>query len=88
VILNFIYLMLTHPKVQEKAQEELDAVISRHRVPDFSDRESLPYVNAIVNEVLRWYPNAPLGAPHATTEEDDYKGMRIPKRSLILTNIW
>jgi cytochrome P450 len=80
--------MLTHPKVQEKAQKELDEVISRHRLPDFSDRESLPYMNAIVKEVLRWYPNTPLGAPHLTTEEDDYKGMRIPKKTMILTNIW
>jgi cytochrome P450 len=80
--------MLTHPRVQEKAQEELDEVIGRDRLPEFSDRESLPYVNAIVKEVLRWYPNTPLGIPHATTEEDDYKGMRIPKGSLIIMNVW
>jgi cytochrome P450 len=80
--------MLAHPKVQEKAQEELDLVVGRHRLPDFSDRESLPYINAILKEVLRWYPNTPLGIPHLTTEDDVYKGMMIPKGSLIVTNIW
>jgi cytochrome P450 len=80
--------MITHPKVQEKAQEELDRVLGQHRLPEFADKESLPYVSAIVKEVLRWFPNAPLGVPHSAFEEGEYKGMRIPKGSLVISNIW
>jgi hypothetical protein len=80
--------MLSYPKAQEKAQEELDRVIGRHRLPEFADRENLPYVNALLKEVLRWHPILPLGLPHATSEEDEYKGMRIPKGSLIMLNAW
>jgi cytochrome P450 len=87
-ILNFFYLMLSHPEAQAKAQEEMDRVIGRYRLPDFSDRDSLPYTNAILKEVLRYYPNVPLGLPHAGLEEGEYKGMRIPKGSLIIMNIW
>jgi cytochrome P450 len=87
-MLNFFYLMLSFPESQKKAQEELDQVIGRYRLPDFSDRESLPYINAVIKEVLRWFPNVPLGLPHAASEEGEYKGMRIPKGSLIIFNAW
>lgn len=45
---------LLHPRVMKKAQEELDAVVGTHRMPDFEDFDSLPYVRAIVKETLRW----------------------------------
>jgi cytochrome P450 len=54
--------MLLRPDVQKKAQEELDSVIGTDRLPDLADRLLLPYVNAIVTEVLRWNSVAPTGA--------------------------
>lgn len=49
----------------------------------------LPYVRACVKETLRWLPTAILGAfPHATTDEDIYKGYRIPRGATILLNTW
>lgn len=53
--------MVLHPAVQAKAQAELDSVIGSGRLPDYNDRPSLPYIDAIVKEVLRWNPVAPLG---------------------------
>ena len=50
---NFVLLMLQHPDIQAAAQEELDRVVGRHRLPDVSDRESLPFVTAVMYEVLR-----------------------------------
>jgi cytochrome P450 len=52
--------MVLHPDIVRKAHEELDAVIGQGRLPQMSDKESLPYVHAIVKEVIRWYPPAPL----------------------------
>ncbi|KAF7550038.1 hypothetical protein G7046_g8144 [Stylonectria norvegica] len=57
----FILNMVLHPEVQEKARKELDAVISPGRLPEFSDRQLLPYIEHIVQEVYRWSPLAPLG---------------------------
>ena len=55
--------MALHPEVQKKAQAEIDAVVGPHRLPDFEDRRSLPYINAIiVKESMRWHPVAPLCA--------------------------
>lgn len=53
--------MLTHPGVQRKAQAELDSVIGTDRLPTLKDRESLPFIDAILKETLRWMPAAPLG---------------------------
>jgi cytochrome P450 len=87
-ILNFVLHMVQHPEVQVKAQEELDRVIGRSRLPDFEDRESLPYLDAIYKETLRLHPVARLGLPHRAIADDDYKGMRIPKGSIIFPNVW
>lgn len=35
--------MAMHPKVLKRAQEEIDHVVGGGRLPDFHDRESLPY---------------------------------------------
>jgi cytochrome P450 len=80
--------MFQHPYVQRKAHEELDRVIGRKRLPDFDDKESLPYIQAIYKENLRWCPTIPLGLPHTVIADDDYKGMRIPKGSVLLPNVW
>ncbi len=53
--------MTLFPDAQRKAQEEIDAVVGSDRLPGYADRESLPYVGALVQEVLRWNPVAPLG---------------------------
>ena len=55
--------MALYPDVQKKAQAEIDAVIGPHRLPDFCDRPSLPYINAVVKESLRWNLVIPLGRP-------------------------
>jgi hypothetical protein len=36
-----------------KTQKELDAVVGQVRLPEFSDRPSLPYMNAILKKVIR-----------------------------------
>ncbi|KAL3258259.1 hypothetical protein ABHI18_006179 [Aspergillus niger] len=67
---TFILSMALNPSIQEKAQAELDTVLGPHTLPKLSDRDKLPYVNAIVKESLRWYPVAPMGIPHLCVEED------------------
>lgn len=59
--MNFVAAMLLHPEAQKKAQEEIDAVLGTSRLPDFSDREVLPYVECVVQESARWHLTAPLG---------------------------
>lgn len=53
--------MAMYPNVQRRAQAEIDAVIGLNRLPNFDDRQSLPYINAIVKETMRWHLVIPLG---------------------------
>ena len=55
--------MALYPEVQKKAQAEIDAVVGPNRLPDFHDRPSLPYINAVVKESSRWNLVVPLGGP-------------------------
>jgi cytochrome P450 len=80
--------MVVFPEVQCRAQAELDAVVGRERLPTFTDAPRLPYVRAVIKEVLRWRPALPLGLPHAAAEDDWYDGIFIPKGATCMVNTW
>lgn len=80
--------MAMHKDVQAKAQNELDSVVGPDRLPTFADRESLPYMNALIKEVLRWHVISPIGVAHRSTADDMYGGYLIPAGTLIIPNVW
>ena len=53
--------MVLYPEVQKKAQMEIDTVVGPNRFPRIEDRDSLPYINAVVKESMRWHLVLPLG---------------------------
>ncbi|KAK1231746.1 hypothetical protein PQX77_005130 [Marasmius sp. AFHP31] len=80
---TFFLAILCNPDIQNKAQEEIDRVIGTSRLPKFKDGDHLPYIMAVV-----WQPVNPLCLAHLVTEDDEYKGYRIPKKSVIFGNAW
>ena len=66
--LNVILAMVLYPEVMRKAQAQIDAVVGRDRIPTFEDQKNLPYVEAMVKEVLRWRPVGPLAVPRNVAE--------------------
>jgi len=88
MLLIFVQAMILHPHVQVKARAEIDAVIGKNRLPDYSDQLSLPYIEAIIREVARWQPILPLVIPHAARESDVYEGLYIPKGATVMANVW
>ncbi|KAH7334824.1 cytochrome P450 [Rhizoctonia solani] len=87
-LMSFVLAMVRHPEVQTRAQEEIDRVTSSERLPNMADRDSMPYVRCIIQEVLRWQLPLPLGVPRAMAEDDEYRGYFIPKGSIVMTNAW
>ncbi|KAH6892392.1 cytochrome P450 [Thelonectria olida] len=84
----FFLAMTAFPEVQRKAQDEIDRVIGRDRLPTSSDRPHLSYIEATVKEVLRWHPVAPMALPHTSTADDEFEGYFIPKGSMLFANVW
>ncbi|KAF9261712.1 cytochrome P450 [Marasmius fiardii PR-910] len=84
---SFFLAMVLYPQVQARAQKELDSLL-HGRLPDISDESSLPYITAIVKEVLRWNPAVPMAFPHKLTSDDSYNGYYLPGGSVIVPNSW
>ena len=80
--------MIAFPKVQRRAQVEIDAVVGRDRLPTFADSPHLPHVRAIISEFPRWRPATPFSVPHVATGEDWYEGMYIQKGTVCISNVW
>lgn len=80
--------MQLYPDVQRKAQEEIAQLLGTDRLPTIADRESLPYVNAVITETMRWHPSVATGIPHRVTQDDVYKGYFIPKDTTVIFNAW
>ncbi|KAJ7635361.1 cytochrome P450 [Roridomyces roridus] len=84
----FILAMVLFPSVQSRAQSELDRVVGRDRMPTFADYQHLPYIRALVKELLRWRSINPFSIPHRLCQDDWYEGRWLPKDTICVVNIW
>ncbi|KAF5321607.1 hypothetical protein D9619_002026 [Psilocybe cf. subviscida] len=85
---HLILAMMYFPEEFKKARQEIEKVVGTDRLPSFGDRDSLPYVECILNETWRWGCPVPLNLPHMLDKDDEYLGYYIPKGSLVIANIW
>lgn len=53
--------MTLNVDAQQKAQAELDTIVGTERLVTLADRTNLPYVLALIQEVMRWHVPVPLG---------------------------
>ncbi|KAJ3557933.1 hypothetical protein NM688_g1205 [Phlebia brevispora] len=88
VLSIFVLIMLWHPDIMQNAHDEIDRTVGRERLPTLEDQRNLPYVEAIVMELLRWWPVVPLGIPRSAMEDDWYDGYFIPKGTTVIENLW
>ncbi|EPQ53791.1 cytochrome P450 [Gloeophyllum trabeum ATCC 11539] len=87
-LVSFILLMAVHPDVQDRARAEILELTGADRLPFVSDIPQFHYLSAVLKEVLRFAPVAPLALPHQVTQEDEYGGYRIPKNATVMANVW
>uniref|UniRef100_A0A0W0EWD1 Putative cytochrome P450 n=1 Tax=Moniliophthora roreri TaxID=221103 RepID=A0A0W0EWD1_MONRR len=84
----FFLVMILHPEYQTRAYQEITSVVGKDRLPEHRDRDSLPFVECILQETLRWHPVVPLGIPHRSLNDDIYNGMFIPGGSVMIPNVY
>lgn len=51
---TFFLMMARHPEVVKRAQNEIDEAIGTDRLPSLEDRGSIPYIDCILEETLRY----------------------------------
>ncbi|KAK7037675.1 hypothetical protein VNI00_010900 [Paramarasmius palmivorus] len=89
ILITFILAMARYPEKQKLAQAELDNVLfSENRAPLISDMPRLPYVNALIKEVMRWHPILPFSIGRQCAADDVYRGYKIPKGTIVVPNVW
>ncbi|CAN6278615.1 unnamed protein product [Urochloa humidicola] len=79
--------LLNNPEVMEKVKGELRTVLGNKTQVEESDIAQLPYLQAVVKEVLRLYPAVvtPFYRAQATVQ---VQGYTIPEGTTIILNIW
>jgi cytochrome P450 len=100
-LLNWLVRALaTWPDIQTDARAELDRVVGSERTPRWDDESQLPYIRAMVKELLRWCLGSKFGLIRSTSQDDwsqavedgvltfRFEGMFIPKGSKVVVNQW
>ncbi|XP_052495722.1 cytochrome P450 2D14-like [Budorcas taxicolor] len=82
-----LLLMILHPDVQRRVQQEIDEVIGKVRRPEMGDQALMPFTMAVVHEVQRFADIAPLGVPHMTSRDIEVQGFHVPKGTTLITNL-
>jgi len=88
VLAWWVMAMVLFPESQRRAQEEIDRVIGRKRLPTPEDLDNLPYMQAMIKESIRWRPIDPIGFPRRVSEDIEYQGHVIPKGTTMIANVW
>lgn len=79
--------LINHPDIMQKAVQEIDTVVGKHRVVEESDIEYLPYLQAIFRETVRLHPVAPL-LFRQSSEDCTIANYHIPKNTGLFVNNW
>lgn len=79
---------LHQPTFVTKAHAVLDKVIGRNRLPKFSDRSSLAFIDAVAYELFRWRPISPGSIPRRADRDDEFNGVKISKGVTVMANAW
>ncbi|XP_062070427.1 cytochrome P450 2C20-like isoform X2 [Lepus europaeus] len=82
-----LLLLLKHPEVTARVQEEIECVIGRHRSPCMQDRSRMPYTDAVIHEIQRFIDLVPTSLPRAVTRDVKFRNYLIPKGTNIITSL-
>ncbi|KAK1427385.1 hypothetical protein QVD17_16068 [Tagetes erecta] len=83
-----VSLLLNHPDVLKKLQDELDGHVGKDRRVDESDVKDLVFLQAVIKETLRLYPAGPLLGPREAAEDCTVAGYNVKAGTRLIVNIW
>lgn len=80
--------LVRNPEQMSRLSREVRDVIKENGTIEESDIPRLPYLQAVVKEIFRLHPTAPLLAPHKAESDVEVNGYTIPKNAQIIFNVW
>ncbi|XP_034697223.1 cytochrome P450 71B22-like [Vitis riparia] len=80
--------LMKNPRVMKKAQKEVRTLVGEKCFVDEDDIQKLTYMKALVKEIMRLYPAAPLLIPRETLQKCNIDGYEIPSKTLVFVNAW
>ncbi|KAA8540748.1 hypothetical protein F0562_024333 [Nyssa sinensis] len=80
--------LIMNPKVMERAQAEVRRVVGEKRFVSESDLPHLHYMNAVIKEIFRLHPPAPVLVPRESMEDITIDGYDIPAKTRFFVNAW
>mmetsp|Transcript_38822 Transcript_38822/g.112143 ORF Transcript_38822/g.112143 Transcript_38822/m.112143 type:complete len:545 (-) Transcript_38822:197-1831(-) len=81
------YCLALHPDAETRARQEVSEVCGV-RGPAYEDLGRLPYLQAVLSEVLRLYPSVPFDAKTAARDDTLPDGTFVPRGSGVAYNIY
>ena len=82
LIWMFVHLA-NNPDLQTRLHEELESVLGHERMPLLDDEPKLPYLQAVILELLRHSSIAPLALWHETTCDTQVEDYFIGQNTLV-----
>ncbi|XP_035920679.1 cytochrome P450 3A12 [Halichoerus grypus] len=82
-----VYELATHPDVQQKLQEEIDATFPNKALPTYDALLQMEYLDMVLNETLRLYPIG--GRLERVCKKDvEISGVFIPKGTVVMVPVF
>lgn len=81
-----ILYLIGKQDIQNRLYKEISATVGSS-FPAITDRNSLPYTQAVILEGLRIAPAVPLGIPHTVPRDTIFHDYKIPKNCSVMANI-
>ncbi|ELU04306.1 hypothetical protein CAPTEDRAFT_117101 [Capitella teleta] len=82
-----IEMLARNPDIQKKLHQEVSSVVGKDQVLSNSDIQNLPYLKAIIKEVLRMYPVAGT-ITRILSEETAIQGYLVPADTTVLVGVF
>ncbi|KAF2355075.1 Cytochrome P450 [Trinorchestia longiramus] len=81
-----VLYMALYPEIQAKIHRCLDEVVPKTRLPSLADRDQMPYVNAVLHDLMRLTSVTPVAVLHRAMKDVIFEGYSIPKDTMVIAN--
>lgn len=78
-----IIALSLYPEMQERCFAEIKSTVGQDRTPTLADRDKLPYTDAFLHEVMRYWPLVPQ-VPRQCNENCSIGGYNLPKGTQVM----